>query len=85
MASKGREDMDPIITNSNRRVRLSKEELLAGYCFPDNPAPLDNDPRIKSPDLILEKHSAGTPINLPAAKPVSPLEKKLSGTATTLQ
>jgi hypothetical protein len=41
--------------NSPRRIRLTREELLAGKCMPDAHSSM-NDPRIKSPDKILQKN-----------------------------
>jgi hypothetical protein len=40
-------------TFPSRRTRLSREELLAGKCFPEDEANSSADPRLRSPDEIL--------------------------------
>ncbi len=48
--------MDKIIINQSpgsKRIRLSREELLAGKCFPDEPK--ETDERFKSPDRVIER------------------------------
>lgn len=47
-----------MINTSARRVRLTREELLAGKCFPEEkPANLpEPDSRFKSPDLVLDRN-----------------------------
>jgi len=52
--------MNEIILNTNfpsKRSRLTREELLAGKCFPGDPHDASLDPRLRSPDEFLSQKS----------------------------
>ncbi len=53
----------------SKRVRLSREELLAGKCFPDDNASFD--PRLRSPDDVLSERMQRSSQSAPSAAQTS--------------
>ena len=53
----------------SKRVRLSREELLAGKCFPEDNA--SSDPRLRSPDDVLSQRMQRSSQPAPSAAQTS--------------
>ncbi len=62
---------------TKNKSKLTREELLAGKCFVDEQLPADNDPRFKSPDLILDRNPTSLVKNAEPMDRIDKLEKAL--------